>query len=393
MRPLEGVRIISFTQFLLGPAAVQYLSDLGADVIKVEGPQGAWERGWAGGDCFLNGVSVFFLLANRNSRSIVLDLKQREGVSAAKRLIASADVVVENFRPGVMQRLGLDYESLQAEYPTLVYASASGYGASGEFAKSPGQDLLLQAMTGLAANTGSRKQAPVPAGATVVDQHGATLLAMGVLAALLHRAATGTGQLVEVNMVQAALDLQMEPLVYYLNGGKVCLPEERVGSSFHPAPYGLYETTDGHIAISLCPVSLLRRALDDDQSLAPFEDPTLAFTERDAIRRAVEPLIIRLSTTEALEQLNAGGVWCARVNNYEDALAEPAIQHLDPVVEVTHPDAGRLLLLRHPISYSNADTSVRSTAPRLGEHSTEILTEIGFSDEDVQELRGLGVLG
>jgi len=323
----------------------------------------------------------------------VLDLKQPEGVRAAKRLIATADVLVENFRPGVMKKLGLDYESLQAEFSGLIYASASGYGATGDYAKSPGQDLLLQAMTGLAANTGSVQQSPVPAGAAVIDQHGAALLAMGVLAALIQRGATGEGQYVEVNMVESALDLQMEPVVYHLNGGKGSLPQEKLGSPFHPGPYGLYQTANGHIAISLSPVTVVRKALGGDRALAPYENPSMALSHRDEIRRALEPLIRALSTEEALQRLGSGGVWCARVNDYDEAFREPAIRHLNPVVEVRHPDAGQVSLLRHPISYSKVETSIRRTPPRLGEHSAEVLSEIGFSDEDVTRLRDLGALG
>jgi crotonobetainyl-CoA:carnitine CoA-transferase CaiB-like acyl-CoA transferase len=390
-RPLEGVRIVAFTQFLLGPAAVQYLADLGADVIKVEGPSGAWERTWSGANTYLNDVSVFFLLANRNCRSLSLDLKSAAGVEVARRLIASADVVLENFRPGVMRRFGLDYDSLHGEFPQLVYASASGYGASGQFSRLPGQDLLLQAMTGLAANTGSEAEAPIPAGAAVVDQHGAALLAMGVMGALLHRQRTGQGQHVSVTMVQAALDLQTEPLTYYLNGGAVAPAKERVGSSFHPGPYGLYPTTDGHVAISLSPVQQVLESLD---ATAPdLSDPAVAFSRRDDIRRTVAPLIAGLSTSEALAKLRRGGVWSARVNDYGDVLDEPAVAQLDPVMEVEDPRAGSLRLLRHPVAYSEADTSMTRTPPALGEHTDDVLRELGADEDCIAGWRRRGAFG
>jgi crotonobetainyl-CoA:carnitine CoA-transferase CaiB-like acyl-CoA transferase len=390
-RPLDGVRIVAFTQFLLGPAAVQYLADLGADVIKVEGPSGAWERTWSGADTYLNDVSVFFLLANRNSRSVSLDLKSAAGVEVARRLIASADVVLENFRPGVMERFGLDYDALHDDFPELIYASASGYGTSGEFSKLPGQDLLLQAMTGLAASTGSESEAPIPAGAAVVDQHGAALLAMGVMAALLHRQRTGEGQQVSVTMVHAALDLQTEPLTYHMNGGAVALPKERVGSSFHPGPYGLYPTTDGHVAISLSPVA---QVLDSLGAAAPdLSDPAVAFSRRDDIRRTVAPLIAELSTADALAKLRRGGVWSARVNDYGDVLEEPAVAQLDPVMEVEDPRAGTLRLLRHPVAYSRTDTRMTRNPPALGEHTEEVLRELGADDDSVAEWRRGGAFG
>jgi crotonobetainyl-CoA:carnitine CoA-transferase CaiB-like acyl-CoA transferase len=375
-RPLEGVRIVSFTQFLLGPAAVQYLSDLGADVIKVEPPSGAWERTWAGGDSFRNGVSVFFMLANRNARSIVLNLKSQQGLETARQLIRTADVLVENFRPGVMDALGLGYETLREDNSRLVYASGSGYGSSGPFRKLPGQDLLLQAITGLAANTGSAKAAPVPAAAPVVDQHGAALLAMGILAALLHRNRTGKGQHVELNMIQAGLDLQAEPLAYHLNGGLVSLPEEKLGSPFHPAPYGIYETKDGNIAISLSPVAAVRQALDGAPELEPFEDPSVALSARDDIHRALAALVSTFGTREIVEKLRTGGVWCSPVNDFTAALEDPVVTGVDPVMQFEHPDAGTVQVLRHPVNYSSVDTSVFRTPPRLGEHTEEILSEL-----------------
>lgn len=376
-RPLEGIRIVSFTQFLLGPAAVQYLSDLGADVVKIEAPSGAWERSWAGGESFRNGVSVFFMLANRNSRSITLDLKSEEGLDAARELIATADVLVENFRPGVMDALGLGYDAVHADNPRLVYASASGYGSSGPFRKLPGQDLLLQAVTGLASITGSAKEAPVPAGAAVVDQHAASLLAMGILAALMHRGRTGEGQHVELNMVQAGLDLQTEPLTYHMNGGKLSPPEEKVGSHFHPGPYGIYRTQDGDVAISLSPVATVRQALDGALELLPYEDPAIALSARDEIRRTLAPLIAAYGTSEIVEKLRAGGVWCAAVNDYAAVLEDPVVTSLDPIMEIEHPEAGTIKLLRHPVTYSKIDTTLRRIPPRLGEHTQEILSELG----------------
>jgi crotonobetainyl-CoA:carnitine CoA-transferase CaiB-like acyl-CoA transferase len=375
-RPLEGIRILSFTQFLLGPAAVQYLSDLGADVVKIEAPTGAWERTWSGGESFVNGVSVFFMLANRNARSVALDLKSQEGLEAARQLIGTADVMVENFRPGVMDSLGLGYEAVGKENPRLIYASASGYGSSGPFRKLPGQDLLLQAVTGLAANTGSAREAPVPAGAAVIDQHGASLLAMGVLAALLHRERTGKGQHVELNMVQAGLDLQTEPLTYHLNGGKVSVAEEKLGSPFHPAPYGVYATQDGHVAISLSPVATVRQALDGAPELLPFEDPSIALSARNEIRRTLAPLIASYATAEIVEKLRAGGVWCTAVNDFAAALMDPVVKEVDPIMEIDHPEAGTIRLLRHPVTYSSIDTAPRRTPPRLGEHTEEVLSEL-----------------
>ena len=380
LRTLQGVRIAAFTQFLLGPAAVQYLADLGADVIKVEAPGGAWERGWSGADCFPGGVSAFFMLGNRNLRSVTLDLKSPRGVEAALRLIATADVVVENFRPGVMERLGLGYEASRRVRPDLIYASASGYGADGPSRDLPGQDLLIQAVSGLAGLTGRRGQDPVSAGAAVVDQHGAALLAMGLLAALLHRERTGEGQRIEVTMLQAALDLATEPVVYHLNGASVERPEEAIADGFHAAPYGLYRTRDGHAAISMTPVARLREALGDPEPSEALDDPGLAFPERDRIRAALGPLVEKHTTEELVALLRSHGIWCAPVNSLDAALADPALQHLQPVLEMDHPRAGRVKVLKHPVRYGAGEPELRHLPPDAGEHTAEVLAELGIAE-------------
>ena len=379
LRTLEGVRIAAFTQFLLGPAAVQYLADLGADVVKVEAPGGgAWERRWAGADTFPGGVLAFFLLANRNLRSVTLDLKSARGLEAARRLIASADVVVENFRPGVMDRLGLGYEAARAVRPDVIYASASGYGADGPSRDLPGQDLLIQALSRLGWLTGRRGQDPVSAGAAVVDQHGAALLAMGLLAALVHRERTGEGQRIEVTMLHAALDLMTEPVVYRLNGAAIERPEEAIADTFHAAPYGFYRTRDGHVAISMTPVARLREALGDPEPWEGLDDPAAAFPERDRIRAALGPLVERHSTQELVALLRSHGVWCAPVNSLDAALADPALGHLQPVLEMDHPLAGRVKVLKHPVRYGAGEPELRHLPPEAGQHTAEVLRELGL---------------
>ena len=390
---LQDVRIVAFTQFLLGPAGVQYLADMGADVIKVEPPgRGPYERRWSGAENFVNGVSTFFLLAHRNVRSLTLDLKRPEGREVARRLAGGADIVVENFRPGVMERFGLGYEDLSKDRPELVYATASGYGSDNPHRDLPGQDLLLQSMTGLAAATGRAGQPPVAAGAAVVDQHAAALLAMGILGALHHRERTGQGQRLEVTMVQAAFDLQLEPVVYHMNGGDVRRPSEPLASSFHEAPYGFYEVSDGYIALSLSPIALVAQALGDPPQLRPYADKAVAFRMREEIHRALAPLLRPRGRAELLELFRARGIWCAPVNDYDTALADPVVAHLDPVLDIDHPQAGPVKVLKHPVRYGSGTATVRHPPPWLGEHTDEILHEIGYADADVARLRGSGVV-
>ena len=229
---LSGIRVVSFNHFLLGPMGIQALGDLGADVISVEGSDGAWQRHWAGGDVWHDGQSVLHLCANRNKRSVAIDLKSAKGRELALRLVDTADVVAENFRPGVMEKLGLGYDALKARKPSLIYASASGYGPDGPYAEKPGQDLLAQALFGMMAITGQAATGPRPAGASVIDHHGAALFAMGIIAAIVRRQRTGQGCRVDASLMQSALDLQAESLVAWINcrrqaAGAAGLPPRR----------------------------------------------------------------------------------------------------------------------------------------------------------------------
>jgi crotonobetainyl-CoA:carnitine CoA-transferase CaiB-like acyl-CoA transferase len=391
---LAGVRVVAFTQFLLGPAAAQYLADMGADVVKVEQPvRGPHERNWSGAGSFVNGVSTFFLLAHRNVRSVAIDLKHAEARQLVLELCRDADVVLVNFRPGVMERLGLSAEDLKRENPSLIYACGSGYGSDSPYRDLPGQDLLLQAATGLAAVTGQADGPPVAAGAAVVDQHAAALLAMGILGALHHRTATGQGQKVEVTMAQAGLDLQAEPLLYHLNGGLVQRPRVPLGSSFHEAPYGFYPVRDGQVALSLSPMRQVSTALGDPAQLEPYLDPDDALVRREEIYSALSPLLQDFTVAEIVGLLRRHGVWCAPVNDYDAAVAEPFIDHLDPIEDVEHPRAGRIKLLRHPVAYGSGKAQTRRPPPLLGEHTEEVLRDAGVGLERIRRLQDLGVIG
>jgi len=389
---LDGVRVLSFTQFLLGPSGVQFLADLGADVVKIEPPGGKlWERNWSGCDLYKGGLSVFFLSTHRNQRSLTLDLKHPEGQGVARRLIAGADVLVQNFRPGVMERLGLGWDAARALNPRLVYVSASGYGEASPYRDRPGQDLLLQAVSGLAHISGRAGQPPTPVGTAVVDQHGATLLALGVLAALLERARTGQGLHVEVSMLRAALDLQLEIVTYALNGARMEKSPTSLASMFHPGPYGVYATKDGHVVLSMSPLATLAEALDSAELRALATVP-YNFPAREAIARVCERMMPARTTAEWVDYLVPRGVWAAPVLSHAETFADPAVKAADCVEEIDHPVAGRVRLLRFPLEFSSGRAGVRRPPPAPGEQNDEILGELGYAETEIRRLREEGVV-
>ena len=391
---LAGIRILDFSQMMMGPWATQLLGDLGADVIKVERPEvGEWERSLAAMGKFLHGESPFFLSMNRNKRSLTLDLKHPEARRIVDDLIPKVDVVVENFRPGVMDRLGFGFERLSALNPRLVYCSASGYGSVGPYVKRPGQDLLIQALSGLAANTGRAGDPPTPIGTSICDAMAAMMVSSGILAALHARTHTGKGQKVEVDLLSTALAAQCQEAVVHLNDFP---PWERSAAGITQpwigAPYGIYATSDGHLALAMNSLGVLGELLDLPEVAAYEGNSQGAFTDRDTIKRRLEARLATRTTNQWLELMATRDIWCAPVKDFEAIFSDPQVEASQIVTTVEHPKIGPLKLIRTPITLSDTPSSIRRPSPRVGEHNEEILRELGYDDSKIEQLEKEGVL-
>ena len=388
---LEGIRILSFTHYLQGPSATQILADLGADVIKVETTRGGYERHWSGAEAYLNGESVFFLLAGRNQRSLSIDLRTEEGKEVIRRMLPEVDVVIENFKPGAMERLGFGYEAVSEANPRIVYCSLSGYGPTGPYHKRPGQDLLIQATSGLAMQNGRKGDPPTLVGTAVVDQHAAVLGALGVIAALFERTSTGKGKKVDSNLLSAALDLQIEPFNYYLNGARLYeRSTSGISSRFHQSPYGIFETADGYICLSLTTTETLAKALDDDSFRSYTSEDQ--FRKREEINRRIAEHLREETTDHWYEIFDEAGVWYAPVNDYADIEDDPQLEANGSILTFEHPRAGTVRLLSHPIRYDEETPALRRIPPRLGEHTEEVLSEAGYGAEAISNLVEAGVV-
>jgi crotonobetainyl-CoA:carnitine CoA-transferase CaiB-like acyl-CoA transferase len=392
---LKGIRVVSFNHFLLGPMGIQALGDLGADVISIENAEGAWQRHWAGGNIFPDGQSALHLCANRNKRSVAIDLKSAKGRELALRLVNTADVVAENFRPGVMEKLGLGYAALKARKPDLIFASASGYGPDGPYVEKPGQDLLAQALFGMMAITGQAATGPRPAGASVIDHHGAALFAMGILAALLRRERTGQGCRVDASLMQSALDLQAESLVAWINAPArppVAQAFRHVAGWYFAAPYGVYATKDGHIALSLSPLKALADAVGEPRLAAYTEEDS--WSRQDEITELIAQRLMTAPSAEWASRMEALKIWYAPVQGYAQVVDDPQVKHMKSLVTVpgTGDTGAPLTLVNHPVLYDGEAAEVRLPPQQLGAQTEEVLQEIGLNSVEIAALADAKVI-
>lgn len=392
MDHLKGIRILSFNHFLMGPVGMQFLADLGADVIAIEPPEGAFQRKWGGANKQLDGQTMLLLAGNRNKRSLAIDLKHPDGAAIVRKLIAASDVICENYRPGVMDRLGFGYDAARAIKPDIIYAAASGFGADGPYVNRPGQDLIVQAMSGLAAITGTREGGPRAVGVSVVDHHGAALLAGGILAALLKRERTGEGGRVDVSLLQSAIDLQLESFTCYLNGptpDDVRQPAPIAGWYFG-APYGVYPTADGHIVISLGPLGPLYEALGVPEAERFTDDEH--YDRREEVAQGIARRLATLTTAQCVEALEAARVWHAPVNDYADVMQDPQVRHNRSFSTLPGATGAPITLVNHPVRYDGEVPEIRLPPQALGAQTSQILAELGYGDEDIASMHRSGIV-
>jgi crotonobetainyl-CoA:carnitine CoA-transferase CaiB-like acyl-CoA transferase len=391
---LDGIRIVDQTQVMAGPFASMLLADMGAEVIKVEPPEGEHSRHV--GPEAAPGVSAPFLAVNRGKRGITLDLKQPEGVAVLKRLVATADVLVENYRPGVAARLGVDYPTLAAVNPRLIYCSVSGFGQTGPYASRGGYDLIAQGMAGIMSATGSDGGPPVKVGVPIADLGAGLFALLGILTALRARRLTGRGQQVDTSLFEAALALSAWEATEYWYTGEI---PKRLGTAHRlNAPYQAFRASDGYFTVGaanpkLWPIfaGLIGRGeLVQD---ARFKGVGDRVKNRAALEQEIEVATSKETRAHWLAKCEAAGIPAGPIYSIPEAQADPHAQARGMVQELDHPQAGRVKALGNPVKLSRSPATLRTAAPLLGADTDAVLAGIGYGTSEIADLRARRVVG
>lgn len=377
---MDGLLILDFSQFLSGPSCGLRLADLGARVIKIErdGDGDLCRALYVSDTKIGDGESTIFHAINRNKESFSINLKEPASSTRIKKLIAVADVMLHNFRPGVMQKLGLDYDTVKQINPDIIYGEISGYGEVGEWKDLPGQDLLLQSVSGITYLSGSKDDPPIPMGIAVADILAGTHLGQGILAALYRRQMWGTGALIQVSMLESLLDFQFEVLTCFLNDGNE-LPVRSAVNGAHAyiaAPYGIYKTADGYIAIAMTPVTQLGELMKVEK-LRQYSLPEDWFTKRDEIKAILKESFAQRSTTAWLSVLEPADIWCANVFDYETLLTQEGYKVLE-MEQWVRSGPVKVKTTRCPVTINGEKIKSHRGAPLLGEHNARIIEEFNL---------------
>ena len=380
-KPLEGLTVLEFSQFLSGPYAGLRLADLGARVIKIERPEvGDLCRNLYISDTDLEGDSTLFHAINRNKESFAANLKDAKDIELVKKLIEKADIITQNFRPGVIERIGLDYKNVKKINPKIVYGTISGYGSDGPWSSLPGQDLLAQSRTGLVWLNGNGGEAPTPMGLAVADMLAGHTLVEGILAAVIKRFRTDNGSHVETSLVEALLDFQFEVLTTYFNDGNR-KPQRSSYNNAHAylsAPYGIYKTSNGYIAIAMTPLPQLGELLDLN-SIKDLHDQKEWFTKRDEIKKDIGDWIEKQTTEHWLSILEPADIWCAKVLDWETMVKHEGFKILDMVQRIKRDDGLDIETLRCPIKIDGEIFKSSKAAPKIGNDNNSFMREFGIS--------------
>ena len=383
MNLLQDIIVIDFSQFLSGPSAALRLADMGAQVIKIEKPgTGDICRQLYVSDVMIEGESTIFHAINRNKQSYAADLKDAEDLEKVKQLLAKADVMMHNFRPGVMERLGLDYATVKKINPSIVYAEINGYGNEGPWRDLPGQDLLLQAASGLTWLSNNSDENPTPMGVAVVDIMAGTHIAQGILATLYKRSISGEGALVQVSMFESVLDFQFEVLTCYYNDGKQLPVRSAInsGHAYVAAPYGIYKTKDDYIALAMTDIVRLGDLLHCEP-LKQFSNASDWFDKRDEIKTILAAHLLGQEAGQWLAILEKADIWCAPVLNYDKLMKEEGYHVLNMEITVKTSNGLSVKTTRCPIRVDGKLLVSEKGAPLLGEHNSEIDKQFGLAKE------------
>ena len=392
--PLEGVRVLDLTQIMAGPYCAMTLGDMGADVVKVEKPNGG-DDARRMGPPFIEGESAAFLGINRNKRSIVADMRTDGGREIVQELARRSDILIQNFRPGSLERMGLGYEQVREINPAIIYCTISGFGATGPYARRGGFDLVAQGMSGLMSVTGHPGAPPTKIGAPICDLNAGMFAAIGILTAYVNRLRTGTGQHVDTSLLEGGIAYTFwESAMYFATGE----PPGPMGSAHRlTAPYQAFETADGYINVGAANQANWERLCaaigrDDLASDPRFARPRDRMENLDALVSTLEETFARETTGHWLTALEAAGVPAGPIYTLDEVYADPQVRARDMVVETEHPAAGRVRNIGIPVKLSETPGAFRRPAPALGEHTDEVLRELGVSDARAAELRTSGAV-